>query len=166
MKFDPNEMSPFNNRGVPFLADENESIWTESGELLGYICSRGSQYGWGALHIEQPAPFTLPDDATLTPFSIGGGSWKGHDDDTFDPAMDSILAAHETRKLAECAHQGDTFTSDEGERCAYCNGLVETFPALRRLLESCQKLGNDPEVQRELTEVLTIIDERDCARSH
>lgn len=107
------DMTSFEHRGATYYADEAERIYDSAGKVLGYICSRGSEYAWGALDAndsefargngtwtnlapDEPAQQDTDDDYPNCPIM---GSPAGADDDNNDPALDAILAAHAAREV-------------------------------------------------------------------
>lgn len=80
---DQDELTSFEHRGMTYIADCAERIWNEDGTILGYICSRGNQFAWGAVDesVEEMEPGSLS----------GNGTRTGLED--HDPAMDALVGA-------------------------------------------------------------------------
>lgn len=79
------DLVEFTHRGQTFYADENERIYDPEKNLIGYISSRGAQYIWCAVRLENGEEIE---------FNRGSGMWGPHNVPEEDPALDSILRAH------------------------------------------------------------------------
>lgn len=81
------DLSPFDHRGATYYCDDTETIWTENGEVLGCICSRGAQFGWLVFSTK------LMADGDFETLRTGGGTWTEKDVE-HDPAMDGLIAGN------------------------------------------------------------------------